>query len=351
MFGNLLAGTPPQSSGIGQMLGQGQEQPSGGGIGDVLQGLQNPAVYMALLQAADKMFNPTSYSTGGQITQGMASGLGAYQAITQAEAEKKRQQEREDKADAREDRKLGQGDRGLDIESSRADNQAAYQSRSLDIQEAGQQQQNQQFYAGQGQQNQQFLDRMALEWARYGLDTNQQAMQRDLMNAQIAKYGAEAEHLKAKADKAQQGQSEHLTGQERIINQFAGILQEAGLESDAAYVKAFDMYSGAGADKAKTVSRYIENMKFLTATPEGQKRFEDGLRQLMEVDYQTAADVLKGAKGETSAPSSDTAVEKVLQDNGLNWDQLDPAARAKVLRAVEERFKAANVPFNPSKYK
>lgn len=364
MIGELLAQAQSMGqnalTGIGNFLTGGPEMvgpPQQGEVGGVLANLQRPEVYMALLAAAEKFANPTSHSALGQVAQGMQTGLGTYQAAQAANEAKEYQRGREAAADSRAERTVGQGDRKLDLEGQQLEQQGRQFDTQIGLERDKLGQDNAQFNAQLENQSQQFKEKMATDWARIGLDATELDAKMKMWDKQKELYGAEAESLKAKAAA---GKTDNLTGEERIINQFAAILKNNKVPEDLAYAQAFDMYKGAGGDKAKAVASYVDRMSFMNGSPEGRKLFQQGLEQLMALDYATAADTVSKAKEgsgqvKAAAPTpneSDVAIETVLKNNGItDWNSLPPAARQKVLRAVEQAFQAQGATFSPSQYR
>lgn len=293
---------------------QAQAQPQGGGLGDVLTRMtQNPAAIQMLLQSGSQLLNPTSFQRpGGRIADAISTGVSGYnqmqQQAEQTEFERGTINRREDRAD-----------RGADQADTRLDQSAE----QIEL------------------QREQLEQRENESLRNFGLSAEQLAAQKKLWEAQMAKYGAEADALRKKAE---QGPSVmDLTGPERIINNLSSVLVGNGVPEDKAYTMAFDIYNKSSEGKAKAITGAYESLGMLASTGKGKEMLEQVIEQI-DQSFQSGTDILEGVQGEEIAPGVmrsdvEAALTSINQNDGtqLTWDTLNEQQRDRLLEAIRTR--------------
>lgn len=330
-LGRLFGGQQQAGPALGQAMNPtAVQQGAQPGLGMMLQKLQqNPAAIQALLNTGAQLLNPTSFgSPGGRIASAVASGVQDYSTAAAAADDKAYQRGREAKADKRADRSLDIQEEGVDVQRD-----------SVGVRKEGLGIERDKLAA----QNEQWLK-------NFGLEQEKLNQQKGLWEAQAERYSAEALRLRQKAES---GAPENLTGPERVMNRIAEVLKnQAGMDSDMAFIKSFDIYNKAGQDEAKAISSVVESLGFLGNTEKGQKMlsgiineikdtFKTGEDLVNEASLQNGGGDAAGAGAEVAPGVTQSDIEMALSASNANsgtnltWEQLTPPQREMLVRQIK----------------
>lgn len=306
-------GQPNQANGIG------------GQLGNIFQRLQqNPAAIQMLLQSGAQLLNPTTFQgPAGRISQAISDGVSGYETMKTTAADKLYAKEQNERQQDRADRQVGQGDRKLE----QGDRQIELTEKSMDIESD--------------------------QWVKtFGLKEEELSAQRELWKAQAARWGAESRAL---AEKARSGQLDSLTGPERIINNFASIFAEAGVDPARAYTMGFDIYNKSSEGKAKAITSAYESMGMLGTTDKGKALLENVINEI-ETSFSSGTDVLdqtRAQRGQQPQPQQQSlevapgvgmtdvqqALDAINRNDGtqLQWDTLNDQHKDRLIQVIQQR--------------
>ncbi len=302
-----------------------QAQPqANGGIGALMQRLQeNPAAIQMLLQTGAQLLNPTTFqSPSGRVAQAISDGNAGYSGMVSAAEDKAYQKSMMGKENARENRKVDLTEQQLNQQGEQFQQEMGLKESQLDS------------------ENNQFLQ-------QYGLDASQLAAQKDLWAAQAERYRADATRLAAKA---KAGNAADLTGPERIQNNIAKILSNAGMGEGQAYMTAFDIYNKSGEARANAVAGTYESLGMLGNTPKG-KELLNGIVEQIDAVFKSGASILEetqranpqaGQGGQEVAPNVtqqdiQAAIDATNKNSGTNysWDQLNRVQQDQLIKQIQ----------------
>lgn len=338
-IGNVLAGGqvpihPAMGMAMNPQAMASQAQP--GGFGEMLMKLQqNPAAIQALLSAGAKLLNPQTFQRpGGRIADAMATGVDDYTTRTTAAQDAAFKKSQIEQQSARDERRVGQGDRQLDQGEAKLgleERRVGQGDRQLELQEGELSLSEKELK----QQNDQWLGDL-------GLKQDQLNAQKSLWEAQAAKYRADAEAVRKKAET---GGVENLTGPERIIGNLARVMEANGMPADQAYMTGFDIYNKSGESKAKAISGAVESLGMLATTEKGKVMLE-GIVQQIEESFDSGAGILQQqqqsmqeiAPGVTQGDVN-AAMEAINRNSQtqLTFDQLTEQQKNTLINKIKER--------------
>lgn len=293
LAGNNTAATP--QSGIGSLLAQ---------LGN------NPALMQALSSAGHALLNPTTFSSIGQIGNAAKAGSDTYFQVKDREADNAFKK-------AVTERQLRVSERGQDTREKQVDASIDQGEQKLELDKER-----------LGVQESQFADTLALKYREQGMAEENLEIMKQVKEAQIDLYGAQADAL---AEKAARGRP--LSPEESKIQKVQQIFKDKLGQSEAeSYLSAISLIKTGGAerDKAKMIAKYRTDNAFLQ-TPAFQEQFDAGIAAIEALDL--GAETPDFGEDGISTEDLDAAALKVSQGK-LKYADLSPVQQANLKKIL-----------------